>query len=134
MKGLESLERVFTGLEEITVEEKRPREGRPVRNLEAPGAVGFESDGCEVEPSIGAWKMKFKPKKKRKKNLTAKRERKRERVSPSLSKVLIMGQNIWAHIFSTSLFIREWTFFFFFFFLYKKNSHSQSFYNNFRIL
>ena len=49
MKGLESLERVFTGLEEITVEEKRPREGRPARNLEAPGAVGFESDGCEVE-------------------------------------------------------------------------------------
>ena len=54
LKGLESLERVFTGLEEITVEEKRPREGRPARNLEAPGAVGFESDGCEVEPSIGA--------------------------------------------------------------------------------
>lgn len=46
-------EKKNTGLEERTVEEKRPREGRLERNLEAP-LLGdrFESDGGEDEPSI----------------------------------------------------------------------------------
>jgi hypothetical protein len=37
----------MTGLEEEeeTVEDKKPREGRLARNLEAPAAFGLEADG-----------------------------------------------------------------------------------------
>ncbi|KDP30924.1 hypothetical protein JCGZ_11300 [Jatropha curcas] len=44
--------RRFTGFEERTVEDKKPRDGRLERNLEAAVAVEFESDGREDEPSM----------------------------------------------------------------------------------
>jgi hypothetical protein len=47
-------------LEEETVEDKKPREGRLERNLEAPGGIGFESDGQEEELSMEL-KSKRKP-------------------------------------------------------------------------
>jgi len=50
----------MTGLEEETVEDKKPREGRLERNLEAPGGFGFESDGQEEELSMEL-KSKRKP-------------------------------------------------------------------------
>ena len=42
----------MTGLEEETAEDKKPREGRLARNLEAPAAFGLESDGREEEVSM----------------------------------------------------------------------------------
>lgn len=41
MKCVEK-EKRFTGFEERTVEDKKPREGRLERNLEAPVAIEFE--------------------------------------------------------------------------------------------
>ena len=47
----ENEDKEITGLEAMTVEEKRPREGRPARYFEAPQAVGFEStSGTEETP------------------------------------------------------------------------------------
>lgn len=44
----------MTGLEERTVEEKRPREGRLARYFDAPppAAGGFESEGAAEEPAM----------------------------------------------------------------------------------
>lgn len=44
----------MTGLEERTVEEKRPRDGRLARYFDAPppAAGGFESEGGAEEPAM----------------------------------------------------------------------------------